>query len=276
MRKILLFLFMIVFPFTTTFAEEIDLNGKNILNSVVRPDAVRNALSLYPKVIEIPNDPDSVELFVEKGQFMDLVQKAYNKHGKITLKTINENCMKKGSAYGYPVEVNHNADGPRLIFNPSWVEEAEENRLYQGEVCMELVLDVVNEHNKLVSAQYADSDDSEDVEFDARKGKVFTSENEYNRALRNNGLCRYGENTTYTQPGSDEITLGKCKKYCKKVAVANACYLNSVYYDRDNGLRFGGTCECAYGANDVHVWQTGKTYYFMPTWEDYKKLFGIK
>ena len=130
-------------------------------------------------------------------------------------------------------------------------------------LCNDCLFEIIAVHNRFVQEQ-------------VNKTKIFTSEEEYNRALRNNGLCHYGENTTYTQPGSDEITLGKCKKYCKKVAVANACYLNSVYYDRDNGSRFVGTCECAYGANDVHVWQTGKTYYFMPTWEDYKKLFGIK
>ena len=142
MKKILFGIFAVILLVPGAYSDDIDLNDTGALDAQINVYALRDALREFPKKIE-ETMGDCYQFFIEKGRFMDLVQKEYRKHKQITLSTIQSSCLKKGSAYAIPML-------DCKAFDPSMIEKAEYEHYRQGEVCFELMFDVVEKHNQLV------------------------------------------------------------------------------------------------------------------------------
>ncbi|MBO7066735.1 MAG: hypothetical protein J6W40_03880 [Alphaproteobacteria bacterium] len=141
---------------------------------------------------------------------------------------------------------------------------------------------IIKHHNKIVQDEERIKQERQSAEW--QKGKVFTSEQEYNDTLRAKGKC-LNRNTSSVMFSSTIKTRKGCEKYCKNVAIKDACYIEATLFDdgkHEYSEEEGETrcsCNSAYEGNQIgdrmeQEWF--KDYFFMPTWEDYKKLYNIK
>ena len=130
---------------------------------------------------------------------------------------------------------------------------------------------IIEKHNAIVRDAERQKQELQSAEW--KKGKIFTSEQEYNDTLRAKGMCDY-ENVTTGITFTDYRnirTLNECKKYCRDFATSNACSLEYVIFSRKDGV----PCECLKTTEGIRVFSKNP-YFFIPTWEDYKKLYNMK
>ena len=126
------------------------------------------------------------------------------------------------------------------------------------ENCIGCTIDIAKKHNELIQEQINNID-------------VFTSEEEYNKVLKAKGICT--EKNTNKFFDITMTTRRSCEKFCRNMAITNACVLEGTYfYDEE--------CQCVDNSSTkrmpIRQWAEFKPYYVRPTWEDYKKLYKIK
>ena len=137
---------------------------------------------------------------------------------------------------------------------------------------------IIERHNAIVRDAERQKQELQSAEW--QKGKIFTSEQEYNDTLRAKGKCRRDNSSSGVHNRNrSPNTLNKCKEFCRDVAIANACFLEAVVFSRKNYV----DCSCddinqsiKDNPRDVDSFFNQNPYYFIPTWEDYKKLYNMK
>ena len=158
-----------------------------------------------------------------------------------------------------------------FLMDPT-VSDYDSSNIEKAQMC---ITAIINNHNRIVQDEERIKQERQSADW--QKGKVFTSEQEYNDTLRAKGKCDY-KNTTDPVAfgyGRNTRTLNKCKEYCRAFAISNACFLEYVVFSRKDDV----ACICETLPSDMispSEFYRKNPYFFMPTWEDYKKLYNIK
>lgn len=132
-------------------------------------------------------------------------------------------------------------------------------------ICTKCILHIAERHNYIVEKEQKKETER------MKNTPVFTSEEEYNKVLKTKGYCT--EKNTNKFFDITMTTRRSCEKFCRNMAITNACVLEGTYfYDKE--------CQCVDNLStkgmSVRQWAEFKPYYVRPTWEDYKKLYNIK
>lgn len=233
MRKILLFLFMIVFPFTTTFAEEIDLNEDGVMGTKVNMYALRNVVRSYPKFIV--NGHDCFLYAINKDNFQNSIQKSYDKRGKITLGVIRSTCL-KNTEFGYNITSDH-CNVKKFEYKDSYMIMGPDGAR-KGDICMEFIMDVVQEHNKLL--------------MESKDPDGLMSEQSFKLLVSNVSECGSVELDAYGD-------IEDCRKACRLHAVRNICILKRA--GTGESWNRSGRCQCNAPIESEYI--------YTPTYEDY-------
>lgn len=133
--------------------------------------------------------------------------------------------------------------------------------------CYNCLDDIIANHNAIIKIK-------------TTANTEYASKAQYEKELRLRGVCTFKN----AGMGSLDFVLfcntapEKCENVhdvCKKVATEHACRLEKIYYTHiDNHKIY----ECGPGgvATDFPDKAKEYNYNFIPTWEDYKKLYNIK
>lgn len=131
--------------------------------------------------------------------------------------------------------------------------------------CYNCLEDIITKHNAIVHIK-------------STPNTKYTSKAQYDKELQIRGIC------TYKNVGSKRGFISKYSNFdidpiekCRKIAIQHACRIDKIYvYTPDHDTY---TYECGPGGIVTGLYPKDtfdKTINFIPTWEDYKKLYNIK
>ncbi len=269
MKKLLFAILTVILLVPSAYSDELGYismasSTSDVMNSVISAGAIINAFSGYRSCGLLPARYKNNIVELIYGSFVYTVDSegktVYNK-SDITVQEVYEVLyvsLVKGAGPGR--------------------EESDKQK--EAQSCL---MDIIEQHNAIVRDAERQKQELQSAEW--KKGKIFTSEQEYNDTLRAKGKCEEsglypGKGNTGIMFSSTVRTRKECEKHCRNVAIKSACYIDATFFEYDKEEKtYRCTCNTIGGDlydSYIEGIDVKKDYFFMPTWEDYKKLYNMK